>query len=124
MPEYLVTWRIDVEAETPYEAAVEAWSLQMGADSSAVVFDVASHENLKEVVRIDLDPAEPSLTPILHDPTYGLGKDYWSEHPTFIRSDWVYEVSGGNTNQGYWEWVASSIESNESDERLRASLDI
>lgn len=30
--------------------------------------------------------------------------DVWSEDPDHSRSAWQYEVSNGDTNQGYWEW--------------------
>ena len=37
----------------------------------------------------------------------------WSEHPKYLRSDWQYEVTNGDTNLGYWDWVWHMIESNE-----------
>ena len=37
---YRVTWEIDVEAETPEDAAKEALSIQRDIDSEAVVFGV------------------------------------------------------------------------------------
>lgn len=40
---YLVTWTIDVDAETPEEAARKARPMQTG-DTSALVFDVMSHD--------------------------------------------------------------------------------
>lgn len=40
MPEYLVTWEINICAETPSEAADEALRIQRDIESSATVFDV------------------------------------------------------------------------------------
>ncbi|MBZ9574578.1 hypothetical protein [Modicisalibacter sp. MOD 31.J] len=34
----------------------------------------------------------------------------WGEHPDYPADDWRYEVGNDDTRQGYWEWVASSIE--------------
>jgi len=37
---------------------------------------------------------------------------YWEgDHPDYPVTDWQYEVSNGDTRQGYWEWVAHRIES-------------
>jgi hypothetical protein len=38
--EYRVVWEIDIEAESPEEAAVKALDIQRDASSTAVVFDV------------------------------------------------------------------------------------
>lgn len=48
---YRVTWKIDINAESPREAAEEARRIQRDPDSTANVFDVTPHENLN----IDLD---------------------------------------------------------------------
>ena len=37
-------------------------------------------------------------------------RDVWGEHPTYQRSDWRQEVSGNDTNLGYWDWVVQQIE--------------
>jgi hypothetical protein len=42
MPEYLVTWRIDIEAATPGEAALAAVAIQRRPDSRAVVLEVVN----------------------------------------------------------------------------------
>jgi hypothetical protein len=36
--------------------------------------------------------------------------DYWGQHPTYPRSNWEYEVVNGDTQRGYWDWVAAQIE--------------
>lgn len=40
MAEYVVTWRIEVDADTPEEAAREAQRIQREPDSHATVFQV------------------------------------------------------------------------------------
>lgn len=40
MPEYLVTWEINVDADSPKEAAEEALRIQRDPDSIALVFVV------------------------------------------------------------------------------------
>jgi hypothetical protein len=40
MSSYRVTWEIDIEADTPQEAAEKALEIQRRPDSSAVVFEV------------------------------------------------------------------------------------
>lgn len=32
------------------------------------------------------------------------------EHADFTREAWKLEVSDGNTQRGYWEWVSSELE--------------
>src|SRR5271156_906754 len=56
MPDYLVTWSIDITADTPEEAAREAWRLMRGRGSIANVFDV--FDGVGEPVRIDLQAIE------------------------------------------------------------------
>lgn len=40
MPEYLVIWEIDIEADTPRDAALEALEIQRNIGSEATVFKV------------------------------------------------------------------------------------
>lgn len=57
--EYLVTWRIDIEADSPEEAAAIALITQRDTGSTAVVFDVAPRlpdGTHGEEVQVDLDP--------------------------------------------------------------------
>lgn len=46
MPMYLVTWRIDIEADTPEEAAARALIVQRDSDpdNTATVFEVQEHD--------------------------------------------------------------------------------
>lgn len=51
--------------------------------------------------------------------------DGGGEQPQFKRSDWQIEVESGNTISGYWNWVASEIESErcDSEELINAGVD-
>jgi hypothetical protein len=40
MPSYIVTWSIDIEADTPEHAAVAALAIQRNPESTAVVFEI------------------------------------------------------------------------------------
>jgi hypothetical protein len=55
MPKYLVTWSIDVEADTPAEAALAAVATQRKPDSWAVVFEVMDKAS-GAATTIDLEP--------------------------------------------------------------------
>lgn len=53
-------------------------------------------------------PALMTLAEVLQD-HYGV----WGQFPAFARQDWQYEVENGDTNQGYWDWVVSTLEARE-----------
>lgn len=52
MPEYLVTWQMDVKARTPQAAAIEAHQAQRRRGTLATVFDVTNSKG--KIKRIDL----------------------------------------------------------------------
>lgn len=59
MTTYLVTWRIDIEADSPEEAAAQALATQRDPESTATVFDVTPTVGATKVgatQTIDLDP--------------------------------------------------------------------
>jgi hypothetical protein len=35
---------------------------------------------------------------------------HWGEHPQYGREDWKYEVANGDTQGGYWDYVAAKLE--------------
>lgn len=39
--------------------------------------------------------------------------DKWPEHPKYPEKDWQFEVSNGDTRQGYWAWVVTRLEHEE-----------
>jgi hypothetical protein len=49
-----VRWSIDIEADTPQEAAIQALAIQRDPESSAVVFEVHP-EDRENWISIDLD---------------------------------------------------------------------
>jgi hypothetical protein len=59
MNSYLVTWRIDIEADTPLDAAREALRIQRKTDSIATVFTVNEHKgeplDARDGIEIDLE---------------------------------------------------------------------
>ncbi|MGW6569825.1 hypothetical protein [Streptomyces sp. NPDC054975] len=59
MPEYTVTWEIDVGAADPVDAARKALAIQRNAASWAAVFTVHS-DTSTATVDLDLDDPDPS----------------------------------------------------------------
>lgn len=60
MVRYLVSWHIDIEADTPREAAQMARAAQVRADTSAVVFHVHNNDGpqLGPAIIVDLMESE------------------------------------------------------------------
>ena len=56
MPEYHLTWEIDLDADSPRQAAEKALTIHRNPESIATVFDVKDETGHTE--RIDLDDAE------------------------------------------------------------------
>jgi hypothetical protein len=55
MTSFKVTWTIEVEADTPIEAAYQAWEIQHDPLSMATVFEVSTiPSNQQEPEEIDL----------------------------------------------------------------------
>ena len=48
MKTYRVTWEIDIDANSPYEAASRALEIQRDPGSTATVFDVTDRDTGKE----------------------------------------------------------------------------
>ena len=61
MPEYRVTWEINVEAASPMEAAQIARDTQLDWESLATIFTVEAYGSKREHI-VDLDPAGYSCT--------------------------------------------------------------
>ncbi|RPH88513.1 MAG: hypothetical protein EHM66_00460 [Deltaproteobacteria bacterium] len=58
MPLYKVTWEIDIDAETPKAAAIDALRIQRDSSSSATVFTVYSQKGTTTHT-IDLNEITP-----------------------------------------------------------------
>ncbi|MFE6714033.1 hypothetical protein [Streptomyces sp. NPDC057695] len=56
MPEYTVSWTIEIDAETPVHAAFAALALQRDPTSWATVFTVHTDDG---DVTVDLNPRQP-----------------------------------------------------------------
>lgn len=52
MKDYLVQWEINITADSPREAAQQAWHSMQSSGSTACVFDVIDEKGSK--VRVDL----------------------------------------------------------------------
>lgn len=50
---YLVTWEIDIHADSPWEAAEEAWNHMREPGSSANVFNVFDENGEKTLVDLE-----------------------------------------------------------------------
>lgn len=57
MPSYLVTWVIDIEADSPEKAAKEALVIQRRPNSIATVFEVLD-KGTDVTTGVDLNPEE------------------------------------------------------------------
>ena len=44
-------------------------------------------------------------------------EDCWPSHPLYGRDDWKHEVSEGNTQRGYWDWVEARLQDDEDQEQ-------
>lgn len=60
MPDYLVTWQINIEADDPEDAAIEAQRIQRNPESTATCFDVQEVRQFGGVVRYG-DPVQVDL---------------------------------------------------------------
>ena len=56
MPEYFVTWRIELSANSPEDAARQAREIQLDPDSTALVYRVSGPRG--EQYAIDLEEAQ------------------------------------------------------------------
>ena len=115
MTTYNVNWRIDIEAESPVEAAMQALEFHRDPNSTATVFDVCDEQG--NYTSIDLlGTGENRMSRIAGDQpvTHKHAKaatatiSHWEDDPQFSSEDWKYEVANGDTRLGYREWVRAS----------------
>ncbi len=55
MATYIVTWRIEIDATTPRDAAKQALEIQRDPFSSATVFDVTDEDGKNINVDLEID---------------------------------------------------------------------
>lgn len=58
MTEYIVTWQMDIEAESPLEAAKEALRIHRDPASIATIFTVQEKDRSDGPITIDVDTTE------------------------------------------------------------------
>lgn len=39
----------------------------------------------------------------------------WNQHDRFDRAEWINDVSAGNTNCGYWDWLSACLEAEDAE---------
>ena len=59
---YRISWEIDIDADTPVEAARKALAVQRDPESIATVFDVTDERGKR--VRVDLSKQEVADVPV------------------------------------------------------------
>lgn len=63
MPDYLVTWKIDIDAASPEEAAKRAFEIQRNPESIAKCFEVQKRDKgglvERRVFKVDLQKISP-----------------------------------------------------------------
>ena len=115
MTAYSVSWRIDIEAESPVEAARQALEIHRDPNSTATVFDIYDEDGNHTCVDL-LGTGENRMGRIAGDqPDFiethmhakaAIAKiSHWEDDPEFPVEDWKYEVANGDTRLGYFEWV-------------------
>lgn len=60
--EYLVTWKIDIDADSPKEAAQKALMIQRDNESEATYFEIKDKKT-KKVTKIDLEEQDQFICP-------------------------------------------------------------
>ena len=55
MPSYLVEWLIDIDADTPEEAAVQALIAQRDPQSTATFFTVTDEDGVRHNIDLELE---------------------------------------------------------------------
>lgn len=79
MPNYFVTWEIDIfDAENPRDAAEQAWGHMRREGSQACVFDVIECDSDGSKVRVDL--MEPACTCGQGEGKYHPDCPCWDSH--------------------------------------------
>jgi hypothetical protein len=76
MPEYRITWEMDIDADSPIDAARQALKIQRDPDSIANVFDITDEAGTTE--RIDLEDAGTAFTACARH-RISLSKSEWAE---------------------------------------------
>ena len=121
MAEYLVTWKIDVEADSPQEAAQMAREIQQDPESTATVFLVAPKDAPRHAQQIDLIPAmdvedEPDVKHLRYEP---YRDDMDAITPWTVRKS-VYTSSGAIIMTSIGRYVTGGVAAAAADRLLKA----
>lgn len=107
MPEYLITWTIEIEASDAIEAVREARKIQLDPDSHATVFKAAA---------VDEEEEEIDISHYFETETEKLMKQFGGingEHPDFPVQAWGENAIDDCTRLSYWDWVLLEIKEQE-----------
>lgn len=99
-----------LELVSSLKRSIEA-CLANGLSSDEVV-EVVNHTTAKTSRSLEVDTIL-ALSPFQdrqHD-TQSIQEH--TDHPTYPREDWRYDVASGQTQIGYWDWVISRISAEE-----------
>ncbi len=106
MPDYRVTWEIDITADNPRDAAAAALAIMQRKDSQATVFAVTSEDG--ETEQIDLMEA-PEGFALVHDNNQAFSW-HTTREDAEQRQKWEHEIMGRllrvvNAEDASWpEW--------------------
>ena len=103
MVDYLVTWRIDMEADSPDEAAARALIVQRDPESTAVVFEV-SDTSSGTTWSIDLDDSEQEIYVIEWNPTGVFGRREVRAHSTKNCPQYEEEIAIARSDRAHFSW--------------------
>lgn len=91
-----------------------AWTLHCGTEKTATLLADLKKNGMAQIefaegashVLSPMEASEISVDPDILRAAYGV----WEEHPAITHSDWQNEVANLDTVQGYWEYVAHTLE--------------
>ncbi|MCC1496890.1 hypothetical protein [Alcanivorax sp. 1008] len=105
------------------EDIADAWKLHCGTEKTATLLSDLKMHGMAEIefaegaspILSPMEAAEVSVDPAILRAAYGT----WEEHPDIPHADWQSEVASLDTVQGYWDYVAHTLEARaEFDETL------
>jgi hypothetical protein len=109
MTEFLVSWKINLDADSPQEAAQKALDIQRDPTSIATVFKVVDLPT-KTTTHVDLTPEDGQPWISFVNKVMEENGGFNGEHPDYDLTDWRLEVQSGDTRLSYWEWAARHVD--------------
>ena len=114
MTSYSVNWQVEIDAESPVEAARQALKIHRDQNSTATVFDIydedgnSTHVDLLEIEEEQMSRIAGDRKDLIdtnEQATVVTGKTYWDDDSEFPSEDWKFEVANGDTRLGYHHWI-------------------